>query len=171
MKKHILGLTLFSFIVGAAAVGYAIFNVSKFTAISPEYVPAGKTYCKMKSQSKKSDLQLIRQATLNGLSGLFVFEVGCVESPKRISLFFYKKSEEKTQLIATEEFDSESAANCEGNNSFYKNFEWAKDINQSWNIYVIARTSDRGEKFSTNFDESLAVPVLMAEGNGGFIFD
>ncbi len=174
MKKHILGLVVFSFIVGAAAIFYAVFNVSEIVSISAlQYVPAQRTHCKMGRGTQGSELGLsvIRQSTLASGSGLFIFEIDCVASSKQMSLYFYERNEKGTHLIATEVINLKPSLNCEKTVSLYKNFAWAEKVNRGSNIYVVARTSNNGAKFSTNFDESLAVPVLMVDTGNKLIID
>jgi hypothetical protein len=168
MKKHIIGLALFSIIVGMAAFIYAVFNVVNVEEVfTPAYTPnyQGTSCWKMNRDLKESKLSspLIRQATVSAESGLFIFEIGCVENLKQVNLYFYEKNEGNTNLLAIEKIDLKSSVNCKNNSSLYKNFAWAKEVNRASNIYVIARASNQENISSTNFEESLATPVLIAD--------
>jgi hypothetical protein len=167
MKKHIFGLAIFSFIVGAAAIVFAFFNVSEIVSVSfPQYALVETTHCKMEREVEELQIgsPLIKQATLNSKSGIFVFEIECVESPKRMSLYFYKKNAGNTPLIATGELDLKPSIKCKNKMSLSKSFNWAKEAHPASNIYVIAQTSDSSENFSVNFNKLLATPVLI-DGN------
>ena len=56
MKKHILGLAVFSFIVGTGAFVYGIFSCSEITPVAVQkYVPAERTHCKFKREIDQSE--------------------------------------------------------------------------------------------------------------------
>ena len=178
MKKHILGFALFSLIVGATAIVYALVNVPetiRVVDVAPvSYVRQNDSASKptscwnmnRRAEESKSGSPLISQADLNEESGLFIFEIGCSENLKQVFLYFYEKTENAAKLIAVEKIDLKPSINCENKSSLYKNFAWAKEVNPASNIYVIARTSNKN--MSASFDESLAVPVLMASGKLSF---
>jgi len=60
MKKHIIGLALFSFIVSAAAVIFALFSVPEIPLVSvPQYVSTQRTHCKMRRETKDITFEVI----------------------------------------------------------------------------------------------------------------
>lgn len=168
MRRHTLGFLVFSFIIGSAAIIYASFSAmttenTSVTALPERY--SSRTSCwNMKRQARESKISMpiIRQATLSAEGSLFIFEIGCVEKPKQISLYFYSKNERNTKLIAVEEIDLKPSAACDNLSLLYRNFTWANELNRGENIYVIARDSNQDDADSTEFDESLATPVSMA---------
>lgn len=92
MKKHIVGLTLFSFIVVAAAIVYSMFSLSQV-----EEVPApadyqhysSKTSCwKMKSKSNVAS-PFVNQAVFNAKTKRFSWYLSKSETSSSILLHFF----------------------------------------------------------------------------------
>lgn len=162
MKKHILGLAIFSFIVGAAAIVYAVFNVPE-TLLASQVIPVlvvphndsmeKPTSCwNMRRGSKESNLDqpVIKQAIFNLKTKQFSWELAAPNADLPIALHLFVKDEKGTRFV-----DSFLAVDS---------FEWADELDSYANLYVIAErapTSKFDKKHPPKFDANKATAVLL----------
>ena len=80
MKKHIFGLALFSFIVSAAAIVYAFFNVPEIVQVhevvpTPQYFSVERTFTATKEKNQKSMRIQVKQAVFDLQTKQFNWEL------------------------------------------------------------------------------------------------
>lgn len=184
MKQHLIGLTLFSFIVGTAAVIYAVFNVPEIQPVheivsTPPAIPAERTYCNMKKLSPFKSLE-IKQAVLDADTKEFNWELAVPQRDEMIELLFFVKDGKGTRFLANEKVHSRSAR--KGVLRFQNSYPWLNSRKSYENLYVIARfESDavnyeenfevKGNRFEPRFDAAQATAVTVnfgQTGSGGF---
>ncbi len=170
MKKHIIGLALFSFIVSAAAIVYALFNVPEIVSISaPQYIPAKKTHCKMRREFKINSIE-IRQAVLNWHTEQFDWELAIPEIDEPIVLHFFSVGHRGTWYIASEKVSNTSHRN--GLLQFRSSYDWLDKLQANQSLYVTAQFDSEAvnysenyqvydDKFQPKFDTAKAVPVTI----------
>ena len=173
MKKHIIGLTLFSVIVSAAAIVYGLFNIPEIVSVSaPQYVPAQRTHCKMRRGSKINSIE-IRQAVFNVQTKQFDWELATPETDESIILHFFSKDGRGTRYI-----NSEKVANTLSRNGllqFSNSYDWLNKRQSYENLYVIAQFDSEainysenyqvyGNKFQPKFDAAKAAAVTVDYG-------
>jgi len=179
MKKHIIGLTLFSFIVSAAAIVYAIFNVSAIPVVSevivdssPQYVPAERTHCKMRRESKVNSIE-IRQAVFNTQTKQISWELATPDVDEPVELLFFLKDGEGTRFIASERINNKFSYN--GVLRYSSSYDWLNKRQSPANLYVMARFESEmknytenfqvyGNKFQPKFDAAKATAVTVDYG-------
>ncbi len=167
MKKHIIGLALFSFIVSAATVIYALFNVPEIITVSaPQYIPTQRTNCKMKRELKesKSNSPLITQAVFNLKTKQFSWELARQKVNSPILLHFFIKDEKGTSYISTEQGINSVRY---GEMFFSGSFIWIGNLDSYMNLYVIAElapTPGHYKNYQPEFNADKAIPVLLDYG-------
>jgi len=178
MKKHILGLALFSFIVSAAAVVYAFFNVPEIVQVSevitvsePQYVPT-RTSCKMRSTPKNNSIK-IEQAVLNLQTKQFNWELATPDREEAIALHFFSKDAGGTRYITSEQINNKFSHN--GVLKFSDSYRWLNKRDSYENLYVIAQFDSEvinysenfqvyGDRFQPKFDAAKATAVTIDSG-------
>ncbi len=151
--KHIIGLALFSFIVSAAAVVYALFNVPEIVPVyeivlTPQYVPAQRTHCKMKKNTKINSIE-VRQAVLDLQTKQFNWELSAPDVDEPIALHFFSKDNRGTRYIASEQVADTFSRN--GVLRFSDSYEWLNKRKSYENLYVIAQFASEAENYSENY--------------------
>ena len=166
MRKHVLGLAVFSFIVGATAFVYAMFfGVMPITpVIETEDVsasPAVKTSCwKMKRESEIDSLK-INQAVYNLQSKEFSWDIATPRSDQMLALHFFSKDERGTRYIKTETINARMAQR--GVLRFNNTYQWMNKLKSLDNLYVVAEFySDTARH--PQFDAAHATAVTFNHG-------
>ena len=171
MKKHIIGFTLFSIIVGTAAFIYAMFNVVNVEEVfAPAYTPTYQTKScwKMKRDSKETNVgsPVVRQAVLDLKTKQLNWEVAAPETKSKIALHFFIKDENGTRYI-----NSALAPETSFENGVIKatsSYLWLDNLASYENLYVIAEFTSRSDyknKYAQpKFDSSNATSVLLYSG-------
>ncbi len=175
MKKHIFGLAVFSFIVGAAAFVYALFNVSEIVPVyevvsTPQNVSTEKTYCNKRQKVNSIE---VRQAVLDINTKEFNWELAAPDRDEMIALHFFSKDERGTRYITTEQVPNRISRN--GVLRFTNSYNWLNTRKSFENLYVIAQfDSDSvnysenfqvyGNKFQPKFDATKAMAVTIDYG-------
>ncbi len=174
MKKHIIGLTLFSFIVSAAAVVYAFFNVPEIIPVSevvavsaPQYVPVQRNHCKMRRQLEESEVNssIITQAVFNMKTKKLSWNLVSADSDYPTLLHFFVKDEKGLRQIPSLYVEY---AEKDGELNFSESYGNLSRISPRANLYLIADTNSylySGDlKRVVEFDSSKAIPVIIDYG-------
>lgn len=187
MKKHIIGLTLFSFIVSAAAIVYAVFNVPKIVPVAPmRFVVAERTHCKMKRAANHSqvDLPVVTQAVFDLKTKQLNWELAAPLSSgsntsidfsgagSKIALHFFVKNKNGTRylnsVLAPGLATSENLV-IKGSGSY----EWLDNLNSYENLYVTAESTSwkkfQDKTVQPEFDAEKATSVLLYSGEQGYL--
>ena len=168
MKKHIIGFTLFSIIVGTAAFIYAMFNiVSVEEVFTPAYTPTyqGKSCWKMNRDLKDTvDSPTITQAVFNLKTKKFSWNLSTVETDSPILLHFFVNDGKGTRYIG-----SDPAKNLvsDGELNFSRSYTNLNKINSQTNLYLIAEMnapSSFHKNRQVEFDAGKAVAVTVDYG-------
>lgn len=166
MKKHVLGLTLFSFIVGATAFVYGIFfAVSPVVPVAVEMPVAVSTYpatsCwKMKRDSSDVSLK-VNQAVFNLQSKEFSWEIATPRKNAMIALHFFSKDGTGTRYINTETVNAWMAQG--GVLRFNNTYQWMRKLKSLENLYVTAEF-ETGSAQTPKFDAANATAVTLDHG-------
>lgn len=177
MKKHIIGLAVFSFIVSAAAIVYTVFNVPKITEIPSDYYHDVSIYKTPTTERSKLKPQIIKQAVFDLRLKIVHITLNSNElyendyQNKTVRFDFFTKNAEGVKFIASEketyipqskfygeEFDKLISLQC----------NWLRRLNSRDNLYVIAKVSSDtfNSEESPVFDSQSATPVtLFSEKN------
>lgn len=170
MKKHIIGLAFFSFIVSAAAVIYAIFNIPQITPVyeivsTPQYIPAERTHCKLRSRANRFSLE-IKQAVYDVRTRQFNWELTASPSTSRIALHFFIRDANGTRYL-----NSIFAPQASFENGAIKaasSSRWLDRLESYENTYVIPEYTSGNEfddkNYQPNFDAARAMPVTIYYG-------
>ncbi len=179
MKKHILGLGLFSFIVSIAAVVYALFPVPEIIPVSevitvsaPQY--NAKRSCRMKVKENKVSLIEVRQAVLDLQTKQFNWELATPDIDEPIALHFFSNDDKGTRYIASEQINNKFSHN--GILKFSNSYSWLNKRKSYENLYVIAQFDSEavnysknyqvyGNKFQPKFDAAKATAVTVNYGD------
>lgn len=183
MKQHIIGLSLFSFIVGASAVIYAVFNVPEIAPVHAiisvsEPVAVERSYCQKRNNSSFKSLE-IKQAVLDANTKEFNWELQVPQRDEMIELLFFVKDGKGARYIGSGQVHSRSARR--GVLRFTNSYPWLNSLKSYGNLYVVARfESDaanydenfevKSNRFQPKFDTSAATAVTVnfgREGSGG----
>ena len=180
MKKHIIGLALFSIIVGTAIFIYGMFNVVNveeevFVMTNTQTYPTTKSCWKMKQESRESNLNklMVRQAVFDLQSKQFNWELATPNTNEPIALHFFSKDGSGTHYITSEQINNKFSHN--GNLRYSSSYNWLNKRQSYENLYVIAQfESDAvnysenyqvyGNKFQPKFDASKATAVTINYG-------
>lgn len=177
MKKHIFGLALFSFIVSATVVVYAIFNVPEIVRVYevvsiPQYVETERTYCNKREKVKINSIE-IKQAVLGLQTKQFNWELATPDGNKLIALHFFSKDASGTRYITSEQINNKFSHN--GVLKFSDSYSWLNKRNSYKNLYVIAQLDSEGvyhyenyqaygNGFQPKFDAAKATAVTLDYG-------
>ncbi len=171
MKKHIIGLALFSFIVSAAAIVYAVFNVPKIIPVpAPQYNATNSpTSCwKMKRDRKesKTDLIEVKQAVFDLQTKQLYWELAKPKTEPWYLLHIFIRNENGTKYVSSKscitsselknkELKCKSSLRLDGFDSYE-------------NLYVIAEYTPTSKVFNKdsepNFDINKATAVTIDYG-------
>lgn len=154
MKKHIVGLALFGFIVTSVAVIYGFLSFPKITPVpAPQYNPTSSpTSCwKMKRERKepKANSIEVRQAVLDMPTKQFNWELALPESNESIELHFFVKNDKETRYLTTEQVKNKLSNN--GVLKFSNSYDWLNKRKSFDNLYVIAQFESEATNYSENF--------------------
>lgn len=175
MKKHIIGLMLFSFIVSAAAIIYGVLNIlfpvpEAVSVFVPQHNQVERTHCKMKREIKEQKISspLITQAVFDQKMKRFSWHLARSEAKSAIVLHFFISDAKGTRYI-----DSVSAESSIGDGElnyspFYMNLD---KIDSQANLYLIA-DNDADSTFNgfhekrqpVEFDAGKAIAVTIDYG-------
>lgn len=155
MKKHILGLAIFSLIIGVSVFLFSIFFSVKYSE---------STYCPINAQvkvNKENSLEkkLIKQAVLNVKTNQLTLEFQRTSTGQPIALHFFVKDSSITKYNFTEYIFTDASR-------YSINLSKLSGINYHNNLYVIAEVVSTQEAFGDKkainhyFDEEKAVSVL-----------
>lgn len=185
MNKHIIGLIVFSFIVGMSAIVAAFFvRMPPIPEVAPvkvsesnEYVYRGRTSCKKKKRKprpKSSDLasakvsQAVFDLNKKYLNTEFIIERATDSTENiNVALHFFVNDSFGAQHIATEfvtltpNFDIGDKAMT----SKLSSFNWLSNLESRENLYVMAEVVDTNysyEKLPPVFDSYEATAVLVS---------
>lgn len=152
MKKHIFGLAVFSFIVGAAAFVYGLFSFSEVTPFYeevsvPQYVPAERTHCKMKKSNY--DSIEVKQAVFDWKTKRFYWQIDMATVNEPIDLMFFTKGNQGIHFINGERVGN--AVSSDGVLRFSSSYDWQDKISSLENLYVIAQTASETKDYSENY--------------------
>jgi hypothetical protein len=181
MKKHILGLALFTIIVGAAAIVYGFLNVPQIIPVpAPQYISTTtttlKTSCwRMKrahNEFRANSIE-VRQAVLDVPTKQFNWELALPESNEPIELHFFVKNDKETRYITSEQVKNKFSNN--GELKFSDSYDWLNKRKSLDNLYVIAQFESEatnynenfevyGDKFQPKFDVNKATAVTVDYG-------
>ncbi len=171
MKKHIIGFTLFSIIVGTAAFIYAMFNVVNVGEVfTPAYTQTyQRNSCwKMKRNLKETiNSSTITQAIFNLKTKKFSWNLSTVETDSPILLHFFVNDGKGTRYIG-----SDPAKNLvsDGELNFSRSYTKLDKINSQTNLYLIAEMNAPSSYYEDQksrqikFDASKAVAVTVDYG-------
>ncbi len=178
MKKHIIGLALFSFIVSTAAVVYALFPVPEIAPVSevitvsvPQY--NAKRSCRMRLRSDNSASIEVRQAVLDLQTKQFNWELATPDIDEPIALHFFSNDDKGTRYITSEQINNKFSHN--GILKFSTSYGWLNKRKSYENLYVIAQFDSEatnysenyqvyGNKFQPKFDAAKATAVTIDYG-------
>ncbi len=176
MKKHIIGFTLFSIIVGTAAFIYTMFNVVKVEEVfTPAYSPTyQRNSCwKMKRDLKESNVSflIVRQAVFDLKTKQLNWELTAPQINSKIALHFFVKDKNETRYI-----NSVLAPGLSYENGVMKatsSYEWLDNLDSYENLYVMPEYTTR-EKFENKnvlpkFVAGKATSVLLYSGEQGYL--
>lgn len=191
MNKHIIGLIIFSFIVGMSAIIAALFvpmpQMPKLDSVkvseSNDYIYRGNTYCKKKKRKPRpkdySELasakvsQAVFDLNKKQLDTQFTIERGddSTETVK-VALHFFVNDRFGVQHIKTEfvtltpNFDIGDKAITTKTSSF----KWLNNLESRENLYVIAEVvtdSYNYKHYAPVFDSYEATAVLLSPKRSG----
>lgn len=176
MTKHIIGLTVFSFIVGVSAIVYALFNVPEIVPVSEVITTSAPHYsmknsCRTKSKSYKNHSIKIKQAVLDLQTKQFSLELATPDIDEQIALLFISKDSNGTRYITTEYVNNTFAHN--GVLRYSSSYNWLNKRKSHENLYVLAifesdtvqtRTESIDNELPPNFYLDKAVPVTVDYG-------
>lgn len=176
--KHIIGLTLFSFIVSATAVVYAFFNVPEIVPVSEvtlnpsaRYVPAERTHCKMRDGLDRSTVNslTVTQAIFDLKTKQLNWEVitSAADADSIIALHFFVKNKNGTRYLNS----TVAPISMKNENVTLKGTsspEWLGNLGSYENLYVTAEHTTwkklQDKTVQPKFDADKATPVLLYSG-------
>jgi hypothetical protein len=171
MKKHIVGLAVFGFIVGAAAIIYAIFNVQEIipvAVVTKNDSPSKPTACwntQRKKGASKLDSPIVAQAVYNIDTKTLRWKLDSTGSDGSTVLYLFSSGEHGLEKI--DAFYSAGTSSGERR----KDYNLIPDtingkLSYDANLYIMAEAKQKA-LFSnpigdtTNFDPARAIPVTI----------
>ncbi len=188
MKKHIIGLALFSLIVGTTAFVYAMFNIVRVEEVpAPTYYQTyspTKSCWKMKRDLRESkfDSPKVIQAVFNVKTKQLNWKLDTPEINSPIVLHFFVKDKNGTRYIASEqglssgrrsgqvEMDKRAidSGGRNGEVKFTSSYLSLENLDSYENLYVITEVVPTAKTYNKNFqpkfDAEKATPVLVDSG-------
>ena len=171
MKKHIIGLALFSFIVSAAAIVYAIFNVPEIASVAAtQYIVAERTHCKMKRAANRStvDAPMVTQAVFDLKTKQLNWELAAPQrSGSTIALHFFVKDANGTRYLNSAFAPQMGFEN--GGIKATNSYEWLDRLESYENLYIVPELAswNKYQKRQPKFDAEKATSVLLYSGEQG----
>jgi len=175
MKKHIIGLAIFSFIVSAAAIVYAVLSVPEIVSVSePQYILAERTHCKTKRQLRDSEVKspIVTQAIYNVKTKKLSWQSNEADLGRGTVLHWVLVDEKGIQKLSSffaKDYVKDSQGNYEVNYPFPMLDETTSKVNPKANLYLVVDTkSSNGinteARRMIEFDLSKAIPVTVDYG-------
>lgn len=176
MKRNIIGLVVFSLIIGAA-----VFVKSALSVRNPvNYDYAARRDCplhqpfssELNSPQSVGTVKLsVKQAVLNLKTMQINWEVAVPLKNSLFALHFFVKDNHGTRYLASELGPMSSfgkTSSDTGALEFTSSYLWLDNLGHYQNLYVVPEQvsfSDYQSKhFSPQFDENAAIPVLLYSG-------
>lgn len=173
MTKHIVGLILFTFIVGTAAIVSGLFGN---TPISKKYtvVKINDKYRVYKKKKRKKRCRkkrrhhhspkleaTVTQALFDNSSNKFITNLKFKNDryfERDVDLHFFVKDRHGERYIKTETIVASS-----GKQQYVNSFKWMKNFGSRENLYVIptAKTLKDGWTIPPSFNVDKATPVIL----------
>lgn len=166
MKKHVFGLLVFGFIVSAAAIVYAVFNVSEIVSVSiPKYASAEKTDCKFNREIDQPKI-----VSLNVIQAVYSVKTkkiswqGTLPDKKTLTYFHFWSVDEKglkfiDSISANKVLRGDRLTDSDG-----KQLNLDK-ISSSANLYLVPdnfkQSSSNEIEHHPKFDKEKAIPVTI----------
>ena len=183
MKKHVLGLGLFSFIVITAGFIYSMFSVAKVEEIivikniePRESYPMPNSCWKMKQVSKGTNIGklTVKQAIFDLQTKQFNWELATPDIDEPIALHFFSNDDKGARYITSEQINNKFSHN--GILKFSSSYGWLNKRKSHENLYVIAQFDSEavnysenyqvyGNKFQPRFDAAKATAVTVNYGD------
>lgn len=169
MAKHIIGLILFSLIVGVSVFVAGVTNSSSSVDVAKSYRLIAKKKKKRKKkrrcrhrQSEKVTLNQISFSRNSELLSASFDETGRAfgyKDAQVVQIHFFAKDQHGSRFLKTEYLSYEG----DGIESS-KETPWLTRIDRGQNIYVMAEAA-QNSRFTTqpDFDSSVAVPLLISD--------
>lgn len=186
MKKHIIGLTLFSGIVTMTAVAYALFNVPEIVPVAaPQYVSAEGTHCKMRRNADYSNVEalVVTQAVFDLKTKQINWELAIPSTGSndtRIALHFFVKDKNGTRYLNS--VLAPLAAYENGVMKATSSYEWLDNLSSYESLYVMADYVSGREargyisfetlgnrRLQPKFNAEKATSVLLYSGEQGYL--
>ncbi len=178
MKKHIFGLAFFSFIVGATAIIYSMFNFVNVEEVfvSPQTSTRATSCWKMKRESRESKFAspIIKQAVFDLKTKQLNWELATpkTDSNLKIALHFFVK-DDKTGARYINSALVPVSSNPEGTINGTSSFQWLDNLQSYENLYVIAEYISldkfKSKSYQPKFDAGKAASVLLYSGEQGYL--
>lgn len=150
--QHIIGLTLFAFIVSATAVICAFFNVPEVTPVfevknSPVPPTVSTRYaCQTKRWSRSIE---VKQAVFDWQTKQFNWELATPAVDEMIELHFFSNDGKNVSYITSERVNSKFSYN--GFLKFSNSYSWLDKLSSPENLYVIAQFESEMKNYSENY--------------------
>lgn len=176
MKKHIIGLALFSFIVITAGFVYSMFSVARveevFVVTNSETYSPTKSCWKMKRDSKQSSVGdiKVKQAVFDLKTKQLNWELAApLREGSSIALHFFVKNADGTRYL-----NSALAPQTGFENGVIKatsSYEWLDRLESYENLYVVPELTTWSEfqKRQPKFNAEKATSVLLYSGEQGYL--
>lgn len=165
MKRHILGLTIFSIIIVAAILFKSAFLMTADNNFSPElisdYSPVKKkSYCRF---SHRAELPVVKQAFLDYDTKRIDWQIYVPQTDAPIALhLFAKNADGEVHLVATEVMPIKGVNQVVKYSTVYTALS---NFSPDESLYVVPETVSREAVntmyFDPKFDENSAVPVTV----------
>lgn len=172
MTKHIVGLILFTFIVGTAAVVSGLFGNTptpkKYTVVksNDKYrvykKKKRKKRCRKKRRHHHPKLEAtVSQALFDNSSNKFITSIKFKNnrySERDVDLHFFVKDRHGERYIKTE-----TIAVSTYQKQYVNSFKWMKNFGSRENLYVVptAKTLNDGWTIPPSFNVNKATPVIL----------
>ncbi|MGI8788016.1 MAG: hypothetical protein ACR2HG_09680 [Pyrinomonadaceae bacterium] len=170
MRKHFIGLGLFSFIVVSAAVIYAVFSVPEINSVivSRYETTSMPTSCwRMKRESSETKVRplMVKQAVLDLKTKQLNWELTVPSPTSQITLHFFVKDKNKTRYINS---ISVPAGFENGIVNAASSYKWLDNLASYENLYVMPEYTSqdklKNENAPPKFDADKATSVLLYSG-------
>ncbi len=170
MTKHIIGLIIFSFIVGTSAIiaGLFSYNPVPETYTLTTYKDSYKVYkkkkrkkrCRKRRPQPKEVSAEISQAVFDEKTNQLTTEISFKnysDSNGQLNLYFFSKDVYGTQYLKQEKIYVTEER------SVYRNsFDWLTRLEFKGNLYVIPVLQTDSDSVNwVKFDDSIAQPILI----------
>jgi hypothetical protein len=168
MTKHIVGLIIFTLIVGTSAVIAGIFsyittkpNVDTVTVYEDSGVYKRKKRCRKKRKPRPREISAtVLQATFDAAGKKLTTEIFVSETDVEsdLELHFFVKDAYGTQYLKKETITVSSEENL-----YENSFGWLNRLESKENLYIVAKVKRAYSRwdYQPRFDAEKATPVLI----------